>query len=67
MRPERTDPRLSEDQWIEVKRVASQFLETMQGLTLRQCVRVMRTEVPCNSTILEGLPTRFHVWKQTRG
>lgn len=66
MRPERTDPQLSEDQWIEVKRVVTHFLETMQGLTLRQCVRLTRTEVPCNSTILEGLPQRFHVWKRAR-
>jgi hypothetical protein len=60
--PEPKSALLDEDQWIEVKRAANELREELTGRTLRQCVRIMRTRVACNHVILQGLPSRFHVW-----
>lgn len=63
LRPMRRDCSLTEEQWFELKRVVSFFLERLQGLTIREAVRVVRTKISCNADVLRGLPSRFHVWR----
>ena len=61
--PESLNSLLTSDQWDYVKGKVSRQLPMMHNRTLRQCVRICRLVVACNERILQGLPSRFHVWK----
>lgn len=60
---ERSSALLTGDQWDRMKQDISKVLDLMHGRTLRQCVRIARTVTSCSSAVLQGLPRRFHVWK----
>lgn len=65
LRPETRTRALDEADWNHLKRACEDLLEHMQGRTLAEYVRLMRTRVACNHALLEGLPSRLRVWRKS--
>ncbi len=60
--PVRKNNSLTARQWERLKRIVSELLPDLQGVSLDWAVEIVRSEMSCSKAVLLGLPARLHVW-----
>lgn len=65
-RLKRVSPRdcLTDEEWDALRMAVSKLKKYIRDLTLDEATVLVRTRVSTNPGLLQGLSSRFHVWKQ---
>ena len=65
-KPIRESVLLNEKGWLRLRNTVEGLLPVISGRPLFEVADIVRAYVPVNASLLRGLPSRLHVWKEAK-
>ena len=65
-KPKLSSTCITERRWTRLRTVVSEISDDLVGLSLSDACELVSASCSCNSSLLSGLPLRFHFWDKER-